>query len=804
MTTLGQAYVQIMPSAKGISGSIQKTINPEATAAGKSAGSRIASSISDSLGKAGKTLTTAITVPALGAATAVSGIVAALGWGRLTGLDSARAKLQGLGYDAAAVERISGLVNQSIQGTVTTMAEGVSIAAGGLAAGVKEGAELERYIKLVGDAAVGANRPVNDMAQIFNRVQGSGRLMTQELNMIEDGMPGFAMAMADSLSVPQAEFRKMVTDGKVSSTQFLDVMESFAGEMSDAYANSWAGMVANTKSNIGIIGESILSGVFQQSKESIADFLAYLRSDNVRAWAKETGQVVGQAFSSMIESVKSAIQWWTNLDGSTQKMIMTIAGIAVTIGPVLMIISKLITAVMTVSKWFGLVKAAAGILGGAIGAISTPVLVIIGVIAGLIAAFTTLYQSNEGFRDLVQTVWSTIKETISTIIQAVSDFVMEIWGGLINWWNENNQMILQAAQNVWNVISTVISTVMNIIWSIMQALWPVIQSLVIGTWNAIKGAIQGAISVITGIIQAFSALFTGNWSALWDAVKQIVSGAVQFVWNWIQISFVGKILKVVKSFAKSFSSVIKDKWETVRLAFMYAIDFVKGLVTRGFGAIRNTVTTIMNAIRSVISNIWKGIRNIISNVVNGIRSTISNIFNSLRGIVSSAFNGVRSAVSNGMTSAFNAVKNFFGRFKDAGKRIVTSIADGIKGAIGKVTDAIGNVTQKVRDFLPFSPPKTGPLTDIMDVEWGETIGGGIEKGENVVQKAMNDLLTFDPPHRSATYASNLENTQDVTGLLTELINAVRENRDVFIDGERVTGRVNEVNAINAMIGGHMD
>ncbi|NLI64497.1 MAG: phage tail tape measure protein, partial [Bacteroidales bacterium] len=152
-TELGKAYVQIMPSAKGISGSIQKNLNPEATKAGKVAGKNIASEISNSLSKTGKNLTKYITAPAIAAATAVGGIVTSLGWGRLTGLDSARAKLQGLGYDAKSVDRITKLVSDSIQGTVTTMAEGVSIAAGGLAAGVKEGAELERYIKLVGDAA---------------------------------------------------------------------------------------------------------------------------------------------------------------------------------------------------------------------------------------------------------------------------------------------------------------------------------------------------------------------------------------------------------------------------------------------------------------------------------------------------------------------------------------------------------------------------------------------------------------------------------------------------------------------------
>src|SRR5699024_11762157 len=100
-------------------------------------------SMAKSMVKAGKSLIKAITLPAMGAATAVGGIVTAFGWKRLVGLDSAKAQLQGLGYEAEAVDRISELVKESIQGTTTTMAEGVSIAAGGLAAGVKEGADLE-------------------------------------------------------------------------------------------------------------------------------------------------------------------------------------------------------------------------------------------------------------------------------------------------------------------------------------------------------------------------------------------------------------------------------------------------------------------------------------------------------------------------------------------------------------------------------------------------------------------------------------------------------------------------------------
>ena len=295
----------------------------------------------------GKTLTKKVTLPVTGLITAASGVVAAFGWKRLTGLDTAQAQLKGLGYAIEDVERISGQVSAAVQGTTMTMAEGTSVAAGALAAGVKEGAELERYIKLVGSAAVGANRDVGDMAMIFNRVQGSGRLMTQELNSIEAGMPGFAQAMSDSLGVPLEKFREMVTDGKVTSKQFLDVMDDFAGGMADAYAASWDGMVSNTKANIGIIGQSLLGGVFEQSKESIAEFLEMLRSDDVRQWASETGQKIGETFTQMVDKAKDIVKWWTNLDDGTQRLIVRLGAMAVAAGPLLSVSGKLLKGAST-------------------------------------------------------------------------------------------------------------------------------------------------------------------------------------------------------------------------------------------------------------------------------------------------------------------------------------------------------------------------------------------------------------------------------------------------------------------------
>lgn len=265
----------------------------------------------------GSSLTSKITKPALVAGTAMAGITAKLGFDRLVGLDTAKAKLEGLGYSTKEVGSITDQVTHAIQGGMTTMAEGTDVAAGALAAGVKQGKELEKYIKLVGDAAVGSNRPVSEMAMIFNRVQGQGKLMTQELNMIEEGMPGFSNAMAKHLGISYDAFREMVTNGEVSSKEFLEVMDDFAGGMAGAYSKSWKGMVQNSKAYIGQIGEAFLSSTFEQAKGGLHEFESMLKSPGAKEWAAKTGEQLGNTLASIGNGIKGLIDWWQNLDGST-------------------------------------------------------------------------------------------------------------------------------------------------------------------------------------------------------------------------------------------------------------------------------------------------------------------------------------------------------------------------------------------------------------------------------------------------------------------------------------------------------
>ena len=424
----------------------------------------------------GDSLTRNITLPALGVVTAVGGIVGAFGWKRLVGIDNARAQLTGMGYDLEDVDRISAQVTEAVTGGMMTMAEGTSVAAGALASGVEEGEELEKYIKLIDAAAVGMNREVSETAMIFNRVQGSGKLMTQELNMVEEAMPGFSAAMAENAGVTLDEFRKMVTDGEVTSQDFLIVMDEFAGGMAEAYANTWDGMVANTKANIGILGESLLEGVFQESKLSIEEFLDLLRSDAAREWAKETGVVLTETFNTVRDAVEDTVAWYKSLDEWQKELLIKAGLFAVAVGPVLSIVGRLGGGIAVLGKAFGGLfkwigvksgtsaalatfgrtagtasvavagKAGTGGLiarlgllgggftkaGGAVALLSNPVGWLVGGIAALSAGFVIAYNKVDWFKNVVDLAWESsmiffeeIKEI--TGINALADWFGEAW-----------------------------------------------------------------------------------------------------------------------------------------------------------------------------------------------------------------------------------------------------------------------------------------------------------------------------------------------------------------------------------------
>jgi hypothetical protein len=103
------------------------------------------------------------------------------------------------------------------------------------------------------------------------------------------------------------------------------------------------------------------------------------------------------------------------------------------------------------------------------------------------------------------------------------------------------------------------------------------------------------------------------------------------------------------------------------------------------------------------------------------------------------------AIYETVSNKFNEIVSFLtglgSTFLDAGKGLIEQMAKGIKSAAGKVLKEIKTIAQKARDFLPFSPAKTGPLSDIGKLNFGGPIADSIAKAKSLVRSSLNDLLT---------------------------------------------------------------
>ncbi|UIK47449.1 tape measure protein [Staphylococcus pettenkoferi] len=692
----------------------------------------------------GSSLSSKITKPALAAGTAMAGITAKLGFDRLVGLDSAKAKLEGLGYSTKEVGSITDQVAKAIEGGMTTMAEGTDIAAGALAAGVKEGKDLQHYIKLVGDAAVGANRPVGNMAMIFNRVQGQGKLMTEELNMIEEGMPGFAMAMSKHLGVSQEEFRKMVTEGKVTSEDFMTVMDDFAGGMAKSYAKSWKGMVQNTKAYIGILGENLLSGVFEQSKDGLREFEKLLQSPSAQKWAKDTGEQLGNAFSKIAGGIQSIIKWWQSLDGSTQKtlggMVKWLGITLVTMGPVLTIFGKF-----------------ARTIGGMFSGMSSLIQFFIrhNGAAKVSAASQAIWNGvtatargiANGYRYAVAAL--TTSQTIQAIKSKIAAAAMTVWTGVTKAAALATKGLGLAIRFMTGPVGIVI-TVITALVGVIVYLWKTnstFRNAVIGIWNSIKNAaiaIFGFLkNYIVGIWTAVKVSTIIIWNGIktsaaiiWNAIKFAVQHPIQALKNVLSALWNGMKNAAIKIWAllkNGVLAIIRAYVAQVRSNF----NLVKRIVLTIFNAIKSFSIKVWNAIKNGILNIVRGLRNGIAKIFKGIKNTVTTIFNAVKNFSFKVWNAIKNGVIkrakglwNGVKAAFNALKKGTTAIFNAVKNFALKVWTNIKNGVVKRAKALWSGVKNAWNNLKKGTTKTfKAVGSFMSSKWSSIKSDTVKKAK---------------------------------------------------------------------------
>ncbi|VRA94299.1 prophage LambdaSa04, tail tape measure protein, TP901 family [Streptococcus pneumoniae] len=258
------------------------------------------------------------------------------------------------------------------------------------------------------------------------------------------------------------------------------------------------------------------------------------------------------------------------------------------------ILGTVVTAVGVIAPIFLTLQALAEFLKISIGEMIIAALPIIGTaiaiaaaVAAIIVIVKYLWETNEGFRDAVTTVWNAILEVINAVVSEISNFVMSIFGTVVAWWTENQELIRASAETVWNAIYTVISTILEILGPLIQTGWDNIQLVITTAWEIIKTVVETAINVVLGIIQAVMQIINGDWSGAWETIK----GVFSTVWQAIQ-----------------------------------------SIVQTIFSAIQSYISNVLNGISGTVSSVWEGIKSTISGAINGARDAVSSAIEAIKGL----------------------------------------------------------------------------------------------------------------------------------------------------------------------------
>ncbi|MDS8564774.1 PblA [Streptococcus pneumoniae] len=668
-TELGKAYVQIIPSAKGISGMIQKEMGGEVASAGVSAGESLGSKMMG----------------------AVSGVIAAAGIGKAIGasINEGAALQQSLGgvetlfKDSA--DKVKGFANEAYKTTglsANAYMENVT----GFSASLLQslGGDTDK-------AAETANMAMIDMSDNANK-------MGTSMESIQLAYQGFAKqnyTMLDNLKLgyggTKQEMQRLLADAeKLTGVKYdinnlsdvysaihaiqenLDITGTTAREAATTFTGSFESMKSAAQNVLGklSLGEDIQPAL-QALMETTSTFLFGNLIPMIGNILKQIpililggikgvfsgifGEGLGSIMGSIVTALGSAFLAF--------KAFSTVSGLLSGIPAVLTTIKTAVTGLFTVMS--------ANPIGIAIAAIA-------GLTAGLVYFFTqteTGRQIWQGFMDWLSSAWQSISSTLSgvwngivetattvwnnmmavvaPIIQAVVDFIKSVWDGISLWWTENQTLIQTTFETVWNAIQTVIQTVMPIIQSIIETAMNVLGPFIEGTWNnictvvktvweLIKIAIQTAMDVIGGIIKAVMAIINGDWGTAWNAIK----GVGEAIWKGL--SAAGKAI------FDSFAQILSNIW---------------------------------NTIKSVASSAWEGLKSTVLGLIDGLVQGAKNAWESMK-------QGVRDLVSN-ITSIFDGIRNI--DLWSAGKAILDGFLGGLKSAWTAVTDFVGGIAGWIAD-----------------------------------------------------------------------------------------------------------
>lgn len=681
-----------------------------------------------------------------GAAVTIGGVMTAAlagGWGRMVSIDNAQAKLAGLGHSAEAVEDIMDSALKSVEGTAFGLGDAADIAASAVAAGVKPGKDLTKYLSTTAAAAAAAGVPLQEMGSILNRATTNGKVYTQELNQLSDrGLPIW-QALADEMGVTQDALRDMVSSGEVDAETFTRAVEAMSGDVAQAMGGTVQGTFRNMITSFSKLGATILTpfqdtfkGLFTTVKEGVGALSSAL-GPVVEVVAESVNGFLIPIFERLQEVFSKGFEFDLDNLGTTFAWLAPIIGaLAGSMGPLLARIPLL-------SGLFAGLTGPVGLLAGALVGLfmvdpSTLADNLTSAISGISSMLESLVSAvADALPGIVSGITTVITDVLPVLVQAAVGLVTALVQGIV----EALPALIAAfssafpvlAQAIVDAVPLLVEAIVSAVPALVTALVAAIPLLVEGAISLFMGLLDGLVAVIPALVQALIGLLPVIVTAIWEMLPSLVTAAIDLflglVTGLMEASYtlVGELVKLLPQLVTSLIGMIPKLVET-------AIQLFLGIVLGLLKAIPQILVALLKLLPQLI-------KTLIGMIPELLRAAVD-LFLALVKAIPEAIPAIVAAIVDMGPELVSAVLELGPALWEAGKDIIRGLGDGIASMGQWVSDKIGDVVGGAVDWAKgllgiHSPSRVFRL---IGEQTGEGMALGIEGEASRVQRAVTDMV----------------------------------------------------------------
>ena len=735
---IATAFVQVVPSMKGVGKAIESAFGSASETAGNTAGIKAGNGFAGGFGAKLGVIT--------GIAQSVAGkaIEAFMGLsGEITSASDSAQKfastLNFAGVSERQIKRLTASTQDYADKTVYDLNDIRNTTAQLAANGVPNYDRLAEAAGNLNAVAGGSADTFKSVAMVLTQTAGQGKLTTENWNQLSDAIPGASGKIQQALKEAGAytgNFRDAMADGQITAQEFNDAIMSLGFTDAAVGAATSASTIEGATGNLEAAFVKLGASVLDTAKPAITGGMSWI-ADGVtnavpvvqagiegligwfqRLYSKleENGAIT--AFKSAWDTIRDAIMGVVNMVIDWAHMIPP-DGLANGI--------KLVADTL---NWF--VRH---------GKELAPIIIGIGTAFAAVKGYQAL---NSGLQALTGTM-----NTVTTAAKGVSNGIMLMTdlGGPVAMLKQmaGGLSLVKTAQTAW-------STATKMATAVQGAFNAVIAANPIGAIAVAVAAVVAALAWFFTQTEAgrkawaaFTSWLSETWAALVEGAKAIWNGLGEFLANlwsaisggitsaWTSItSFLSGVWNGISTTATTIFNGIRDfivnVFTVIGALIVAPLQAIQNGINTVFGWILSFITQQMNSTNTVWSTVWTAIYNVVSTIFGLISSCISTVVNAIRTVIVVFL----SFLKGDWQGAWDAIKSFFTTTWDGIVAFLTPIINGIKTTIGNVLNAIQSVWASIWNAI------SGVVSTIWNAISG-VVSTCIQNVRNTISTVLNAI-----------------------------------------------------------------